>query len=137
VRFQFAGMSFLVSAEAKLHKNPIKRELVQVLHQKMQSTGVQKGVIFSTSSYQTGAVAFARTHGIALARVIEGESLYETRDALPAPQFSRREAGLPAFVAQYYGAGDKPDSIRSRLLSPDEEECSRHVAELLLGRPHE
>ena len=35
VRYRFAGMSFLVLVEAKLHKNPIKRELVQVLHQKV------------------------------------------------------------------------------------------------------
>jgi hypothetical protein len=31
VRYQLAGMSFLVVVEAKLHKNPIKRELVQIL----------------------------------------------------------------------------------------------------------
>lgn len=32
VRFGLAGMRFLVLVEAKRHKNPIKRELVQVLH---------------------------------------------------------------------------------------------------------
>ena len=31
-----------------MHKNPIKRETVQVLHQKLQSVGAQKGVLVST-----------------------------------------------------------------------------------------
>jgi hypothetical protein len=141
VRFRLAGMSFLVLVEAKRHKNPIKRELVQVLHQKIQSTGAHKGVMFSTSPYQAGALDFARAHGIALVTVIEGRSLYETRDALPASHLSREEAagrfGLPAFVAQYYGPADKPGTTRTRLISPDEEECPRHVTELLLGRPRE
>jgi hypothetical protein len=49
VRYQLAGMSFLVLVEAKRHKNPIKRELVQVLHQKVQSVGGHKGVMISTA----------------------------------------------------------------------------------------
>jgi hypothetical protein len=46
VRYQFAGMSFLVVVEAK---NPIKRELVQILRQKALSVGAHKGVMVSTS----------------------------------------------------------------------------------------
>jgi hypothetical protein len=30
VRYELAGMAFLTLVEAKLHKNPIKRETVQV-----------------------------------------------------------------------------------------------------------
>lgn len=71
-RYQFAGMSFLVLVEAKLHKNPIKRELVLVLYQKILSVGAHKGVMVSTAPYQAGAVAFAKTHGIALVTVTEG-----------------------------------------------------------------
>lgn len=139
VRYHFAGMSFLVVVEAKLHKNPIKRELVQVLYQKVQSVGAHKGVMISTAPYQTGAVVFAKKHGIALVTVTEGRFLYETRDVLPVPQMSREEAaerfGVPTFVGHYYGPGDEPGSTRVRLLSPDSGEYSQHVAELLLGRP--
>jgi hypothetical protein len=53
IRFNVAGMSFLVLVEAKHHKNPIKRELIQVLHQKVQSVGAHKGVMVSTAPYQT------------------------------------------------------------------------------------
>ena len=42
VRYELAGMDFLVVVEAKMHKNPIKRDTVQVLHSKLQSVGAQK-----------------------------------------------------------------------------------------------
>jgi hypothetical protein len=139
VRYQLAGMSFLVLVEAKLHKNPIKRELVQILYQKVQSVGAHKGVMVSTAPYQAGALAFAKAHGIALVTVTEGRFIYETRDALPTPQMSREEAaarfGLPTFVGHYYGSGDEPGSTRVWLMSPDNAEYPRNVAELLLGHP--
>jgi hypothetical protein len=139
VRYNFAGMSFLVIVEAKLHKNSIKRELVQVLYQKVQSVGAHKGVMVSTAPYQTGAVVFAKKHGIALVTVTEGRFLYETRDVLPAPLMSCEEAterfGVPPFAGHYYGPGDEPGSTRVWLLSPDTAEYSQNVAELLLGRP--
>jgi hypothetical protein len=37
VRYELAGMAFLVLVEAKLHKNAIKCEVIQVLYQKPQS----------------------------------------------------------------------------------------------------
>ena len=123
VRYQFAGMSFLVVVEAKLHKNPIKRELVQVLHQKMQSVGAHKGIMVSASPYQTGAVAFAKAHGIAIVTVAEGRFVFETRHASP------EDSGFPALVAHYYGAGE------AWLLSPDDDEYPCDVAKFLLGVP--
>jgi hypothetical protein len=139
VRYQFAGMSFLVLVEAKLHKNPIKRELVQVLHQKIQSVGAHKGVMVSTSPYQIGAVEFAKVHGIALVTVTEGRFVFDTRDALPVPHVSGAEAGelfgQPSFVAHYHGPVDEPDATQVWLMSPDDDEYPSHVAELLLGRP--
>lgn len=138
VRYELAGMSFLVLVEAKLHKNPIKRELVQVLYQKVQSVGAHKGVMVSTAPYQTGALRFAQVHGIALVTVTEGRFLYETRDTGPSPRLSRAEAtsrfGDPTFVGHYYGPGDSPGSVRPYLLSPGRGEYSRYVAEFLLGR---
>lgn len=139
IRFDVAGMSFLVLVEAKRHKNPIKRELVQVLHQKVQSVGAHKGVMVSTAPYQSGALAFAIEHGIALVTVTEGRFLHETRDALGAHEISREEAaerfGSPTFVCHCYLPGDAPGSIRPLLLSPETPDYSRYVADFLLGRP--
>jgi restriction endonuclease Mrr len=75
-RYELAGMSFLVLVEAKHHKNPIKRETVQVLHQKLQSVGAQKAVVVSTAPFQMGALEIALTHGIALVTVTEGRFTY-------------------------------------------------------------
>jgi hypothetical protein len=139
VRYQFAGMSFLVVVEAKLHKNPIKRELVQVLQQKAQSVGAHKGVMVSTSPYQLGAVVFARAHGIALATVTEGRFVFATRDALPSPRRQPEGTGglsaEPSLVACYYGLGDRPGVLRLRPMCPGDEEYPGDVAKLLLGCP--
>ncbi|WP_090934389.1 restriction endonuclease [Nonomuraea jiangxiensis] len=79
VRYQLFGLSFLVLAEAKRHLNPIKRELVQILHQKQQSVGAHKAVMFSTAPYQSGAVSFAQTHGIALILVSKTSLVFKSR----------------------------------------------------------
>ena len=65
--------------ECKHHKSPIKREAVQILRDRIRSTGAQKGMIFSTSNFQRGVLEFAKKHRIALARVAEGKTSYETR----------------------------------------------------------
>jgi hypothetical protein len=134
VRFTFGGANFLVIVEAKRHRNPIKRELVQVLRDKMQGVGAQKAVMISTAPYQRGALEYARTHGIALATVTEGRFLYETKAITASPVMTRDEArerfGLPAFAAHGYGSGDEPGSTRVTFLSTESPE---YVAEVLLG----
>jgi hypothetical protein len=123
VRYRFAGMDFLVVVEAKMHRNPIKRELVQVLRQKVQSVGAHKGVLVATSAFQAGAVEFARTHGIALVTVTEGRFVFTTRDT--------GKAGRPNLVACYHGAAGE----RGMVLAADDEDQPECVAEFLLGRP--
>ena len=134
VRFTFGGVNFLVVVEAKKHKNPIKRELVQVLRDKTRSVGAQKAVMISTAPYQRGALEYAKTHGIALATVTEGRFLYETKAVAPAPALTRDQArerfGLPDFAAHGYGSADQPGSTRMTLLST---EYPDYVAEALLG----
>jgi restriction system protein len=46
--------------ECKRHKEKVKRDLVMVLHQRLQSVGGQKAMLFSTAGFQTGAVEYAR-----------------------------------------------------------------------------
>ncbi len=105
VRFELGGLAFLILVEAKRHKNPIKRELVAVLHQKMQSIGAQKAVLVSTTTFQSGAIQFARAHGIALVTVVGSRLCWETKadPAHPSPGRKppgRSNAALPALVAR-------------------------------------
>ena len=62
--FGGADVRFLI--ECKRYSSSIKRDVVMLLNQKLQSTGSQKGMIFSTSDFQSGAIEFAKHHGIAL-----------------------------------------------------------------------
>jgi restriction endonuclease len=79
VTFEVGGFTFLVLVEAKRHKDPIKRELVAVLHQKLRSTGAHKGLLASASGFQSGAITFAKRHGIALATVSDGQLKIENK----------------------------------------------------------
>ncbi len=73
VRFSiFQGTQFLVLVECKKHRNPIKREVVQVLHDRLRSVGGHKGVVVATTSFQSGAQRYAEEHGVALVQVVSG-----------------------------------------------------------------
>lgn len=78
-RFTALKTSFLVLIECKHHKSPIKREVVQVLRDRMQSIGAQKGMIFSSVKFQKGAIEYAKAHGIALVKVTDAEPEYYNR----------------------------------------------------------
>lgn len=128
VRSEMAGITFLVLVEAKRHKDPIRREHVQVLHSKLQSVGPQKAVMISTAPYQSGAVTYARTHGIALVTVTGGRFTYQTKAAMDVPYPIREQAadwfGLPTFVGHCYGGSENSDAIQIttmsvKLASPD------------------
>lgn len=85
--------------ECKKHKNPIKRELVQALHQKQLSLGANKAILVSTSAFQEGAIKFARAHGIALVKLISGIAMYiqgSGQRSAPIPY-------IPADVDPYAG----------------------------------
>ena len=116
VRFTAMGMEFLVFVEAKYHKNAIKRDLVQVLQQKVLSAGAHKGIIVSTAPFQQGALNFAAAHGIALVQVTEGQFLF-LRKAADMPAASRAEArsfGIPDFVGLELSEGETPGAIGVR-----------------------
>src|SRR5215510_4705136 len=61
VRYRWAGTSFLVIVEAKRHKNPVKREAVQALHQKAQSIGATKA-LWSRPRRTSAALSPSRRH---------------------------------------------------------------------------
>jgi hypothetical protein len=135
-RYRWAGLDFLVLIEAKLHANPIKRELVQALHSKIQSVGAHKGVMFSTARFQRGAMEFAKVHGIALVSVTEGRLTFATRSRTPPPVLSREQAfelfGSPTFVGFCYGPGDTPDSTSVTIISTEHPD---YIRRLLLAVP--
>jgi restriction system protein len=77
--------------------------------------------VFATSPFQSGALEFAKVHGIALVSVTEGRFTYETRAMEPAPVLTREEAaqrfGLPTFVGHAYGPDEDGRSTRITVIS--------------------
>lgn len=65
------GASHKVIVECKKMKESIKREIVAELYAKIQSTGAHKGIIISTSGFQSGATLYAKKHGIALWQICD------------------------------------------------------------------
>lgn len=84
-RFRAIGADFTVIIECKHHRNPIKRELVQVLADKVTALRAQKGMLFTTAPFQRGAVDFAQSRNIALVRFSHGGPVYHTRSLYSAP----------------------------------------------------
>lgn len=84
-RFEALGAEFLVLVECKYHKAAIKREVVQVLRDRLQATGASKGMLFATANFQSGAVEYAVKHRIALIRVAGRNAEFVTRSTGSRP----------------------------------------------------
>lgn len=54
--FTAMGSRFKVLCECKKYKNRVNRDKVAILHRKLESIGAQKGILISTSDFQSGAV---------------------------------------------------------------------------------
>lgn len=99
--FEALGTTIRVLVECKRHKNEIKREVVQLLFDKLRATGSHKAIIFSTSGFQSGAFQFAKEHGIALIRVIEGRYTYVTKSAGGQNYDLPTWLDIPKYVGEY------------------------------------
>ncbi len=96
-KFEAFGAEFIVLIECKKHKNAIPRSLVQELHDKIRSIGAHKGMLFATTGFQSGAVKYAKAHGIALVSITEGKASYQTRSMETAPE-PPPSANIPNYI---------------------------------------
>lgn len=79
IEFDLMGVTYKTLVECKHYKSPIKREKVQVLYDKLRACGAQKGILVSSSNFQSGAITYATQHGIALVQLTESGNQYETK----------------------------------------------------------
>jgi len=82
IEFEIMGVKYKTIIECKHYKTSITREKVQVLYEKIRACGVNKGILISTSNFQSGAIKFASIHGIALIQLTESGPEYQTRSRL-------------------------------------------------------
>jgi restriction system protein len=101
-RFSALGADFLVLVECKHQKRKTERQQVQVLLAKVKSVGAHKGMIFSTSGFQAGAIQYADTHGIALVQLASGETTWFSRSLQPTPPPAW--ANIPKYVGWWHHA---------------------------------
>ncbi|WP_308366440.1 MULTISPECIES: restriction endonuclease [unclassified Microbulbifer] len=75
-----------VLIECKKYKSPVKRDVIMVLESKIRDSNAHKGMVFSTSGFQSGAIEYASRRGIATIGVQHGHTNYFTKSlgALPA-----------------------------------------------------
>ena len=69
---------FKVLVECKQYKNTVPRERIEILNSRLQSTGSQKGILMSTAGFQSGALQYAKEHGIALIQVFNTNELFHS-----------------------------------------------------------
>lgn len=115
ITFDVGGFAFLVLVEAKRHKDPIKRELVAVLHQKLRSTGAHEGLLASASGFQSGAITFARRHGIALATVRDGQLKIENKADANLTETTDTDNSIPILVAQLIPSTPEAEPVEVEL----------------------
>lgn len=69
--YKALGCKNTVIVECKKHSRSIERSVVAELYAKLQSIGAQKGILISTSGFQSDAVKYANAHGIALWQICD------------------------------------------------------------------
>lgn len=65
------GAEMKILAECKQYKKRVGRDKVEVLESRLRSLGAQKGILLSTAGFQSGAIDFAKAHGIALVQMFD------------------------------------------------------------------
>lgn len=93
-----------VLIECKKYKSPVKRDVIMVLESKIRDSNAHKGMVFSTSGFQSGAIEYASRRGIATIGVQHGHTNYFTKsfDALPAspPSWVETSEYIGLFIQQ-------------------------------------
>jgi restriction system protein len=127
VRFRLLGADYLTLFECKRHASPVKREDVQVLHDKLRSTGAHKGILVAASGFQKGALVYAKTHGIACVRLVDGAWTYEVRYITSlVPQPTGHYVAYALYLTEDGGCSNillsDQHNYARQLLFPDERE---------------
>ncbi|MGH9782644.1 MAG: restriction endonuclease [Terriglobia bacterium] len=91
------GAGLIVLVECKRCSRPVEREELLALWAKLQDVGAHKALMFATCGFQSGALDFARSRGIATITFVEGAFLYETKALGPTPP-PPPWAKLPPFI---------------------------------------
>jgi len=127
----FNGADIYILIECNCHSNPIKRDEIMLVNRKLKETGAHKGLVFSTSGFQGGALDYASEHKIATVTVQDGKSNYHTRSEgsnIPSPSRVKTSKFIGWFTSGKSGSerhsvidDDRIDPIATWLEDKEEE----------------
>lgn len=102
IDFEMLGVNYKTIVECKKYNSKIKRSQIQVFHDTLRNVGAHKGIFISTSSYQSGAMEYAKIHGIALLQIVDGFIMNIQMSANLNPLLIERALRTPKFIAANY-----------------------------------
>jgi restriction system protein len=114
------GAEFIVLIECKRWKRPVGRDVLLATDAKLKDVGAHKAMVFSTSGFQSGAIQYATSRGIATVSFVDGRSLYETK-AMDGSREPPPWVDLPRFAGQTLTADGT--TIRSHICDDDQVEA--------------
>jgi len=98
------NVNMMVLIECKHYTAPVNREKIQILNDKLRSTGAHKGILFSTSGFQSGAIEYALRHKIALVRLLTSRFEMVT-NTLAKPKRPVYAPPAPlSYIGEFYAA---------------------------------
>lgn len=77
------SVNFKVIIECKRYTRPVEREKIVVLADKVKSLCAHKGILMPTSGFQSGAVEYAKKHGIALLQIFDKHVIHIQNSMIP------------------------------------------------------
>ena len=111
--FVAISVKFKVLVECKRYSRPVEREKVVLLSDKVRSVGANKGVLISTSGFQSGTVEYAKIHGISLIQIFDKHIMHIQASASSTIDTKRLEFinQSPPYYAYQWGVmmSDFPD----------------------------
>lgn len=100
------GAFIRVLVECKRYKRPVEREKLLALWAKLQDVGAHKAMMFATCGFQSGALDYAPSKGIATVAFVGASFLYETKSVggstEPPPWLD-----LPCFAGIFMAKAEK------------------------------
>jgi predicted helicase len=107
------SVKFIAIIECKRQNRPVERDEVTILVDKVHRLAAHKGILISTSGFQSGALKKANDSGIALLQIIDKQVMH-IRASIQPEQDERYNEFIkklpPYYALQYSGAiPDFPD----------------------------
>ena len=104
------NVKFNVIVECKHQKRSVERDEVILLNEKVHNLGAHKGILISTSGFQSGAISRAGENGIALIQVIDKSFMFIKASLKNINEYEMEfQRQYPPYLAlQYSGTSEFP-----------------------------